>query len=278
MLFLMALNREFLLFMSMFKCHSFFALSLSFSLISKIFFFCIFHFSTSFTNKESNSLDKLKNADCFKTNHKEHNNNIPNKSLIPLDFSASASSSSSLMNYQQQEQSINNQLIQSQAPINLENNFNSSNNLSMINNSVSNRSNFNHDLTYNHLIQNGLSLNNQSINNGPTVSLPEFPNVNELRLRTTRSHFNKRLINLYSAFLMMYRTHCQRILDTLIRCNLSELNTFINYFWQSVPEHLKCVLSEPVFHCLIAICDCILYKCITQILFSPLLQSNLPEK
>ena len=128
-------------------------------------------------------------------------------------------------------------------------------------------------------IENGsLSPNGQSSNHGPTVALPEFPNVKELRLRFRTHYKNKHLLSLYSTFLMMYRTHCQRILDTLIRCNLNELSTFISYFWQAVPEHLKCVLAQPVFHCLIAICDCILYKCMTQILSAPLLQSNLPEK
>lgn len=118
----------------------------------------------------------------------------------------------------------------------------------------------------------------QTASHGPTVNLPDFPNVKELKLRFRTHYKNKHLLSLYSTFLMMYRTHCQRILDTLIRCNLSELSTFISYFWQAVPEHLKCVLAQPVFHCLIAICDCILYKCMTQILSAPLLQSNLPEK
>lgn len=186
-----------------------------------------------------------------KDNSSHSSTNIPNQNLT------------NDLNYQQ---SMNNQNVQNL--INTQSQqINSSSNLSdSMNNSSSN------GLFHNQISQHHMS------NHAPTINLPEFPNVKELRLRFKTHYKNKHLLSLYSTFLMMYRTHCQRILDTLIRCNLSELNAFISYFWQAVPEHLKCVLTQPVFHCLIAICDCILYKCMTQILSAPLLQSNLPEK
>ena len=236
--------------------------------------------SSSFVSKESSVADKWRNAnEYFKSSHKDHS-----QTSIPTQTSTATNEvAASSLNYEQQ--SINNQSTapnQSEQPIHADN-LNGSNGVSM--NSSSHNGHSHNGLSHNGLYANCISLNNSlSINNlsnghhGPTVTLPEFPNIKELRLRTRSHYSNKHLISLYSTFLMMYRTHCQRILDTLIRCNLSELNTFISYFWQAVPEHLKCVLAEPVFHCLIAICDCILYKCMTQILSAPLLQSNLPEK
>lgn len=209
-----------------------------------------------------------------KLNHKDYNTHVSDQNLVN---NITNSNYSININKNQHHQLNSNQSINSNLPIkqsqpidngpcvelNDPNNQNQNVNLQLTSNQSPTNLSINHDLTI----------------NGSTINLPEFPNVKELRLRTRSQHYsNKHLISLYSTFLMMYRTHCQRILNTLIRCNLNELNTFISYFWQAVPEHLKCVLAEPVFHCLIAICDCILFKCMTQILYAPLLHSNLPEK
>lgn len=47
--------------------------------------------------------------------------------------------------------------------------------------------------------------------------LPEFPSVKDLDLPSDVTEDN------VNTFLMMYRTHCQRILDTVIRANFDEV-------------------------------------------------------
>ncbi|NXS49452.1 RFX4 factor, partial [Balaeniceps rex] len=47
--------------------------------------------------------------------------------------------------------------------------------------------------------------------------LPEFPNVKDLNLPASLPEEK------VSTFIMMYRTHCQRILDTVIRANFDEV-------------------------------------------------------
>jgi len=72
---------------------------------------------------------------------------------------------------------------------------------------------------------------------------------------------------------MMYRTHCQRILDTVIQANFDEIQTFVLYFWQGLPSHLSSIISSNAIINLIGICDNILYKCITNVLLTSALQT-----
>jgi regulatory factor X 4 len=76
---------------------------------------------------------------------------------------------------------------------------------------------------------------------------------------------------------MMYRTHCQRILDTIIRANFDEVQTFLLHFWQGVPPHLSQILESNSVINLIGVCDSILYKTIANVLLPSVLQS-LPER
>ncbi|KAH9398802.1 regulatory factor X, 4 (influences HLA class II expression) [Tyrophagus putrescentiae] len=69
-----------------------------------------------------------------------------------------------------------------------------------------------------------------------------------------------------STFLLMYRAHCQRILDAIVRANFEELNTLVYHFWQKIPHHLVPVLSSPLLINLLGICDIRLYRTIIKLI------------
>ncbi|XP_021366636.1 transcription factor RFX4-like [Mizuhopecten yessoensis] len=77
-------------------------------------------------------------------------------------------------------------------------------------------------------------------------------------------------------FMMMYRTHCQRILDTVIRANFDEVQSFLLHFWQGMPAHIVPILDYRTIVLLVGVCDSILYKAIANVLMPTVLQA-LPE-
>ncbi|XP_053211492.1 LOW QUALITY PROTEIN: uncharacterized protein LOC128395114 [Panonychus citri] len=97
--------------------------------------------------------------------------------------------------------------------------------------------------------------------------LPDFPSPNDFKLPPNLDNIKT------ATFLMMYRTHCQRILDTVIRANFDEIQTFVLYFWQGIPPHLTSILTSNAFINLIGICDSILYKCMASVLLPSALQT-----
>lgn len=64
----------------------------------------------------------------------------------------------------------------------------------------------------------------------------------------------------------MYRAHCQRILDAIVRANFEELNTLVFHFWQKIPHHLAPVLSSLLLINLLGICDIRLYRTIIKLI------------
>ncbi|XP_051917534.1 transcription factor RFX4 isoform X1 [Hippocampus zosterae] len=100
--------------------------------------------------------------------------------------------------------------------------------------------------------------------------LPEFPNVKDLHLPASLPEER------VSTFIMMYRTHCQRILDTVIRANFDEVQSFLLHFWQGMPPHMLPVLSSPTVVNIVGVCDSILYKAISGVLMPTVLQA-LPD-
>lgn len=79
-----------------------------------------------------------------------------------------------------------------------------------------------------------------------------------------------------STFLLMYRAHCQRILDAIVRANFEEVHTLVYHFWQQIPHHLISVLNSNLLINLLAICDIHLYRTIIK-LISVTLTQPLPE-
>ncbi|XP_019639148.1 PREDICTED: DNA-binding protein RFX6-like isoform X1 [Branchiostoma belcheri] len=76
--------------------------------------------------------------------------------------------------------------------------------------------------------------------------------------------------------IMMYKTHCQCILDTAINANFEEIQNFLLHFWQGMPEHLLPLLDNPVIVDVICASDQILYKVLTDVLI-PATMQEMPE-
>ncbi|KAL9979712.1 hypothetical protein ACROYT_G017414 [Oculina patagonica] len=100
--------------------------------------------------------------------------------------------------------------------------------------------------------------------------LPEFPKANTVQLPDGVS------IHKVETFIMMYRTHCQRMLDTVVSANFEGVQNFITHFWQGMPSHIISVLECPVVVDIVAICDSILYKVLTDVLIPSTIQ-DLPD-
>ncbi|XP_023220771.1 transcription factor RFX4-like, partial [Centruroides sculpturatus] len=100
--------------------------------------------------------------------------------------------------------------------------------------------------------------------------LPDFPTVKELNLPSSID------VEKITTFLMMYRTHCQRLLDTIIRGSFNEVQNFLLHFWQGIPSHLSPLFETNVLVNLIGVCDSILYKAISSVLLPTVLQT-LPD-
>ncbi|XP_065844835.1 transcription factor RFX4-like isoform X2 [Oscarella lobularis] len=96
--------------------------------------------------------------------------------------------------------------------------------------------------------------------------LPDFPSVNEFNFPEGVS------LSKVETFLMMYRTHCQRIVDTIVRANFAEIHDFLLHFWQAMPSHMMSVLSCDAVVDLIAVCDVALNKTLTSVLIPATLQ------
>ncbi|XP_069163239.1 transcription factor RFX4 [Procambarus clarkii] len=97
--------------------------------------------------------------------------------------------------------------------------------------------------------------------------LPEFPSLKDVLLPP---HVAPDKV---ATFVMMYRTHCQRILDTVIRASFDEIQSFLLHFWQGMPPHLGSILSTNVLVNLVGVCDSILYRAICSVLMPSVLQA-----
>lgn len=61
-------------------------------------------------------------------------------------------------------------------------------------------------------------------------------------------------------FLLMYRAHSQRILDSAIRGHFHEIQDFLLHFWKGMPQHILPILGCQVTVDLAVICDFVLYN------------------
>ncbi|XP_067655645.1 DNA-binding protein RFX6-like [Haliotis asinina] len=100
--------------------------------------------------------------------------------------------------------------------------------------------------------------------------LPDFPNARFLILPLSIPREK------VETFIMMYKTHCQCILDTAINSNFEEIQNFLLHFWQGLPEHLLPLVENPVIIDIICVCDSILYKVLTEVLI-PATMQEMPE-
>ncbi|XP_060710806.1 DNA-binding protein RFX6 [Hemiscyllium ocellatum] len=100
--------------------------------------------------------------------------------------------------------------------------------------------------------------------------LPEFPNAQHLLLQ---GPISKEKVD---TLIMMYKTHCQCILDNAINGNFEEIQNFLLHFWQGMPDHLLPLLENPVIIDIFCVCDSILYKVLTDVLI-PATMQEMPE-
>ncbi|XP_006626386.2 DNA-binding protein RFX6 isoform X1 [Lepisosteus oculatus] len=100
--------------------------------------------------------------------------------------------------------------------------------------------------------------------------LPEFPSAQHLLLQGSIS---KEKVD---TLIMMYKTHCQCILDNAINGNFEEIQNFLLHFWQGMPDHLLPLLDNPIIVDIFCVCDSILYKVLTDVLI-PATMQEMPE-
>uniref|UniRef100_H3CWH6 DNA-binding protein RFX6 n=1 Tax=Tetraodon nigroviridis TaxID=99883 RepID=H3CWH6_TETNG len=100
--------------------------------------------------------------------------------------------------------------------------------------------------------------------------LPDFPNAQHLLLQGNISR------DKVETLIMMYKTHCQCILDSAINVNFEEIQNFLLHFWQGMPDHLLPLLENRVIVDIFCVCDSILYKVLTDVLI-PATMQEMPE-
>lgn len=67
-------------------------------------------------------------------------------------------------------------------------------------------------------------------------------------------------IEMVSTFLLMYKSHSQRILDTFQLANIDELQRTVTHFWSEMPAHLRQLLASPMLLTLVECVDSLLYR------------------
>ncbi|XP_037541577.1 DNA-binding protein RFX6 [Nematolebias whitei] len=100
--------------------------------------------------------------------------------------------------------------------------------------------------------------------------LPDFPSAQHLLLH---GNVSKEKVD---TLIMMYKTHCQCILDNAINVNFEEIQNFLLHFWQGMPDHLLPLLEIPVIVDIFCVCDSMLYKVLTDVLI-PATMQEMPE-
>ncbi|XP_069829781.1 DNA-binding protein RFX6 [Dendropsophus ebraccatus] len=109
-----------------------------------------------------------------------------------------------------------------------------------------------------------------SLNSKTGTLLPEFPSAQHLVLQGSLS---KEKVD---TLIMMYKTHCQCVLDNAINGNFEEIQHFLLHFWQGMPDHLLPLLENSVIIDIFCVCDSILYKVLTEVLI-PATMQEMPE-
>ncbi|XP_014452870.1 DNA-binding protein RFX6 isoform X1 [Alligator mississippiensis] len=100
--------------------------------------------------------------------------------------------------------------------------------------------------------------------------LPEFPSAQHFVLQGCISK------DKVDTLIMMYKTHCQCVLDNAINGNFEEIQHFLLHFWQGMPDHLLPLLENPIIIDIFCVCDSILYKVLTDVLI-PATMQEMPE-
>ncbi|XP_072045759.1 DNA-binding protein RFX6-like [Amphiura filiformis] len=119
-------------------------------------------------------------------------------------------------------------------------------------------------------IKNEIVSRKYSLSSKNGTLLPDFPSADSFVLSENVSREK------LETFLMMYRTHCQRVLDTIVTSNFEEVQNFLLHFWQGMPKHMLPLLSCDFIVDIIVLCDNILYKVLVDVLIPSAIQ-DLPD-
>ncbi|NXX41814.1 RFX6 protein, partial [Tricholaema leucomelas] len=119
------------------------------------------------------------------------------------------------------------------------------------------------------LLQGGFT-RKYSLSSKTGTLLPEFPSAQHLLLQGCISK------DKVDTLIMMYKTHCQCVLDNAINGNFEEIEHFLLHFWQGMPDHLLPLLENPIIVDIFCVCDSILYKVLTDVLI-PATMQEMPE-
>ncbi|KAK0138449.1 DNA-binding protein RFX6 [Merluccius polli] len=140
---------------------------------------------------------------------------------------------------------------------------------------------------YYHSVYSGKGLTRKySLSSKTGTLLPDFPSAQHLLLQgdvprekvVFSVHCTTNMYNLLGVdtLIMMYKTHCQCILDNAINVNFEEIQNFLLHFWQGMPDHLLPLLENSVIMDIFCVCDSILYKVLTDVLI-PATMQEMPE-
>ncbi|NXE29011.1 RFX6 protein, partial [Ardeotis kori] len=124
-------------------------------------------------------------------------------------------------------------------------------------------------LVFSLLFQGGFT-RKYSLSSKTGTLLPEFPSAQHLLLQGCISK------DKVDTLIMMYKTHCQCVLDNAINGNFEEIQHFLLHFWQGMPDHLLPLLENPIIIDIFCVCDSILYKVLTDVLI-PATMQEMPE-
>ncbi|XP_065072370.1 DNA-binding protein RFX6-like [Rhopilema esculentum] len=78
------------------------------------------------------------------------------------------------------------------------------------------------------------------------------------------------------SFLVMYKAHCQRVLEAVVAANFDDVKSFILHFWSGMPSHVTAVLKMNEIEDLISACDTVFYKNLIDIILPTSVQ-DLPD-
>ena len=61
-------------------------------------------------------------------------------------------------------------------------------------------------------------------------------------------------------FLLMYKTHCHRMIDAILCSDFEDVQVYLNHFWSEIPEHLTGLLETEFLSRVIETCDILFYE------------------
>jgi regulatory factor X 6 len=61
-------------------------------------------------------------------------------------------------------------------------------------------------------------------------------------------------------FLLMYKTHCHRMIDAILSSDFGDVQVYLNHFWSEIPEHLLSLVETDFLSRVVETCDNLFYE------------------